>query len=71
MNRKSAIQFGADIFFSRFLKELIYYYSVAYPEFDVSGNEDWKRIGIFVGHELFVNKFSLMEPIGHDRTIHR
>jgi len=65
LNRKSAIQFGTDIFFSRFLKELIYYYSVAYPEFDVSGNEDWKRIGILVGHELFVNKFSLVTQLGY------
>ena len=65
LNRKSAIQLGTDIFFSRFLKELIYYYSVAYPEFDVSGNEDWKRIGVFVGHELFVSKFSLLTQLGY------
>lgn len=65
LNRKSAIQAGTDIFFSEFLKELIYYYSVAFPEYDVTGNEDWKRIGIFVGHELFINKMSIVTQLGY------
>ncbi|TVZ58766.1 lipid A 3-O-deacylase PagL [Flavobacteriaceae bacterium MAR_2010_105] len=65
INRKSAIQFGTDVFFSTFLKELIYYYSVAFPEFDVSGDEDWKRVGLFVGHELFINKMSLVTQLGY------
>ncbi len=65
LNRKSAIQAGTDIFFSKFLKELIYYYSVAFPEYDVTGDEDWKRIGIFVGHELFVNKMSIVTQLGY------
>ena len=65
LNRKSAVQIGTDVFFSRFLKELIYYYSVAFPEYDVSGNEDWKRIGIFVGHELFINKLSVVTQLGY------
>ena len=65
LNRKSAIQMGTDVFFSRFLKELIYYYSVAFPEYDVKGDEDWKRIGVFVGHELFINKMSLVTQLGY------
>ena len=65
LNRKSAIQLGTDIFFSRFLKELIYYYSVAFPEDNISGNEDWKRIGVFLGHELFINKFSVITQLGY------
>lgn len=65
LNRKSAIQVGTDIFFSKFLKELIYYYSVAFPEYDVTGDEDWKRIGIFVGHELFINKMSIVTQLGY------
>jgi hypothetical protein len=65
LNRKSAIQMGVDIFFSKFLKELIYYYSVSFPEYDVTGDEDWKRIGIFVGHELFINKMSLVTQLGY------
>lgn len=65
LNHKSSIQFGTDVFLSKFLKELIYYYSVAFPELDISGNEDWKRVGIFVGHELFINKTSLITQLGY------
>jgi hypothetical protein len=61
----SAIQFGADVFFSNFLKELIYYQSVSFPEENVSGNEDYKRVGLFVGHELFINKMSLETQLGY------
>lgn len=65
LNHKSAIQFGTDVFLAKFLKELIYYYSVAFPELDVKGDEDWKRLGIFVGHELFINKTSLITQLGY------
>ena len=65
LNRKSAIQFGADVFFSEFLKELIYFYSVAFPSFNISGDEDWKRVGVFVGHELFINKMSFETQLGY------
>ncbi|RSK39912.1 acyloxyacyl hydrolase [Mangrovimonas spongiae] len=61
----SAVQLGADVFFSEFLKELIYYQSVAYPEENVSGDEDWKRVGIFAGHELFINKMSVVTQLGY------
>ena len=65
LNRKTAVQFGTDVFFATFLKELIYYYSVAFPELDVSGDEDWKRVGVFVGHELFINKMSFVTQLGY------
>ena len=65
INKKSAFQLGADVFFSNFLKELIYYRSVAFPNQGVSGNEDYKRIGVFAGHELFVNKTSLLTQLGY------
>ena len=65
VNRKSALQFGTDVFFSNFLKELIYYQSVAFPEENVTGDEDYKRIGIFAGHELFINKTSLITQLGY------
>ncbi|SDR66410.1 Lipid A 3-O-deacylase (PagL) [Formosa sp. Hel1_31_208] len=65
LNRKSAIQVGTDVFFSKFLEELIYFYSVAFPELNVSGDEDWKRVGIFVGHELFINKMSIITQLGY------
>jgi len=65
INRKSSLQAGTDVFFATFLKELIYFYSVAFPELDVSGDEDWKRVGIFIGHELFINKMSFISQLGY------
>ena len=65
INVKSALQLGTDVFFSNFLKELIYYQSVSFPEENVSGDEDYKRVGIFAGHELFVNKTSLVTQLGY------
>lgn len=65
INRKSALQFGTDVFFSNFLKELVYYKSVSFPEENLNGNEDYKRVGVFAGHELFVNKSSIETQIGY------
>jgi hypothetical protein len=65
VNHKSAIQLGTDVFFSNFLKELIYYNSVAFPENNVRGNEDYRRIGVFAGHELFINRLSLLTQLGY------
>jgi hypothetical protein len=56
---------GTDVFFSNFLNELIYYKSVAFPEEEVSGEEDYKRVGIFLGHELFINRLSLVTQLGY------
>ena len=65
IGRKSAIQFGADVFFSNFLKELIRYQSIAFPEYGVSADDDYKRVGIFIGHELFINKMSIITQLGY------
>ncbi len=65
LNRKSAIQLGTDVFFSNFLKTHIRYNSVAFPLDNVSGDEDYKRVGIFVGHELFISKTSLITQLGY------
>jgi hypothetical protein len=64
LNRKSAIQFGVDAFFSKFLKELIYYQSVGFPENNIDADTDYKRFGVFVGHELFINKLSVVTQFG-------
>ncbi len=65
INYKSTLQAGVDVFFSNFLKELIYYRSVAYPEDGLSGDEDYKRVGIFVGHELRFNRVAFVSQIGY------
>ncbi|MEP1490283.1 MAG: acyloxyacyl hydrolase [Algibacter sp.] len=65
INKSSALQIGTDVFFSNFLKELIAYKSVAFPEENVSGDEDYKRVGVFAGHELFISKTSLITQLGY------
>jgi len=65
LNRKTAVQVGADFFASTFLEELITYRSIAFPEDNVSGDEDYKRVGLFVGHELFINKMSFITQLGY------
>lgn len=65
LNRKSALQMGTEAFFAQFLKEEIYYYSVAYPEHRIDPNTDYKRLGIFLGHELFINRMSLITQLGY------
>ena len=64
INHTSAFQLGTDVFFSNFLKEYIYYRSVAYPNENVDAETDYKRVGIFAGHELFINKLSVVSQFG-------
>ena len=63
--RKSAVQLGAEVFFSNFLKEWIRFRSIAFPNGEVKGDEDYKRVGVFVGHELFINKLSVITQLGY------
>lgn len=65
LGRKSAIQLGTDVFFSNFLKNLIRFQSISFPESNVAPNTDFKRIGAFVGHELFINKMSFITQLGY------
>lgn len=65
LNHKSALQLGTDMFFSNFLKEFIKFNAVAFPERNEDGKADYKRVGVFIGHELFINKFSLITQIGY------
>lgn len=65
LGTKSAVQLGTDLFFSNFLKELITFQATSFPELDVDPGTDYKRLGIFAGHELFVNKISLVTQLGY------
>ncbi|MEY8780562.1 acyloxyacyl hydrolase [Allomuricauda sp. XS_ASV26] len=65
LGKRIAIQLGTDIFFSNFLKELIRYQSISFPELDVDPDADYKRVGVFIGHELFVNKMSVVAQLGY------
>jgi hypothetical protein len=64
-NFSSAIQFGVDAFFSFALKEEIKYRSVAFPETPSDPNADHRRVGGFLGYELFVNKWSMVAQTGY------
>ncbi len=65
LSRKSAVQVGADLFFSNFLKELIEFQSIAFPENNIDPDTDYKRVGLFIGHELFINKLSVVTQLGY------
>ena len=65
LSRKSAIQLGGDVFFSNFLKELIRYQSISFPEEHIDPDTDYKRAGLFAGYELFINKISLLGQFGY------
>ena len=65
LNYKSTIQLGADLFVTEFLKDFIKFRSIAYPEDGLTGDEDYKRIGIFAGHELRFNKGAFVSQIGY------
>ena len=65
LSRKSALQFGTDFFASKYLEEYIKFKSVAYPKENIDKDTDYKRVGVFVGHELFVNRFSVETQVGY------
>ena len=65
LGRKSAIQLGTEVFFSNFLKELIRFQATSFPEMNVAPDTDFKRAGVFIGHELFINSISVLTQLGY------
>lgn len=65
LGRKSAIQGGLDFFFSGFLRELIRFRSTSFPEDNIAADTDWKRVGLFVGHELRIDRMSVITQLGY------
>src|SRR5690606_31780157 len=66
IGRKSAIQLGTELFVSQYLKEFIRYSSVAYPDRPyLDPDTDYKRVSIFAGHELFINRLSIETQLGY------
>lgn len=63
--RKSALQLGTELFLTQSFKDYIKYKANAYPELQLDPNTDYKRVGLFVGHELFVNRFSIEAQLGY------
>ncbi|MES2748182.1 MAG: acyloxyacyl hydrolase [Bacteroidota bacterium] len=65
VGRKSAIQLGSELFLTEFFKDYIRYRATAYPEENIDPTTDYKRVGLFIGHELFVNRISLETQMGY------
>ena len=63
-SRKYALQFGTDLYLSKFMEV---FYDINRTKRPVIGEErpDFKRVGLFVGHELFINKISVEGSIGY------
>jgi len=64
INYKSSFQVGADVFFADFLIDLMRYEAIAFPDRGVTGDEDYRRIGVFVGHELRLNQLAFVSQVG-------
>lgn len=65
LSKSSSVTLGSELFLSYFLKELIEFKAIAFPEFNLSGDEDFKRVGIFVGYELRINKLAPFVNLGY------
>jgi len=62
---KSSLQLGVEGFYSKSLKSEIQYLAAAFPESGIMGDEDYKRVGVFAGHELHLNKLSFVSQFGY------
>jgi len=65
INKKSALQLGTELFLTTSNKEYIKFRSIAFPEIPVDPNTDYKRVGVFVGHELFINRIAIETQVGY------
>lgn len=65
ISRKSAFQLGTELFLTQSYKEYIKFMAIAYPREDVTVDTDYKRVGVFVGYELFINRVSLEAQLGY------
>ncbi|HET8884807.1 MAG TPA: acyloxyacyl hydrolase [Salinimicrobium sp.] len=61
----STFQLGTEIFLSKALEEFIHYDAVAFPQAGTKGDEDAKRVGGFLGHQLTFNQFSVITHLGY------
>ena len=65
LNHKSTIQVGIDVLFSLFLIDQIRFESIAFPGLGTQGDEDYRRVGAFVGHELRFGRIALVTQLGY------
>ncbi len=65
LNKKSALQLGSEVFFSKALERFIDFRAVGGFNDGVTGDEDSKRVGVYLGHELRVNRTSVITQFGY------
>ena len=65
VNKKSTLQAGVDAFFAEFLREQIKFEAIALPIIGTQGDEDWRRVGVFLGHELRFGRIALVTQLGY------
>ncbi|AOW20532.1 acyloxyacyl hydrolase [Urechidicola croceus] len=63
LNYKSRVSIGTDIFFSHFMKDYIEFNNLV--EETPNDTADWKRVGLYIGHELNFEQFSLLTQVGY------
>ncbi|HEU4496668.1 MAG TPA: acyloxyacyl hydrolase [Flavobacterium sp.] len=63
INRKSALQLGADFFAMKYFQKSIEILASMDP--GVSLDTDYRKGGVFIGHELFINRLSLEIQLGY------
>ncbi len=65
INKKSAFQLGTELFFSKALERFIDFRASGDFNDGTIGDEDSKRVGLYVGHELRVNRVSVLTQYGY------
>lgn len=64
ISHTNSLQFGADFFLSYFLNDYLEYESLL-DNGETDPDVDFKRAGVFIGHELFINRISFLTQIGY------
>lgn len=65
INIKSSLQLGTEVFIAEFLKEYRDYLANSFPEEGITGDENYQRVSLFVGHELHLGKTSVLTQVGY------
>jgi hypothetical protein len=66
LSHRSGIRFGLDAFFTPSVRTFINYRAIAFQEENnFQGDEDWRRFGLFLGHELYLGKWSVLSQVGY------
>jgi hypothetical protein len=65
INIKSSLQAGTEVFIAEFLKEYRDYQANSFPEEGITGDENYQRVGVFIGHELHLGKTSVLTQFGY------